>query len=228
MCDFFSCIVMRSKQVFYSMDSDSHDRLIAENDLSDTTSDPQELSFARVEIIPDRKGLWLWEKDLSKWRFVLDERRHPEWFSPAHEEAAYMALRERVRDIDKSFSGGLNLGDYPHPLPESFTGCGGYLSLNKYPHPLPEGFIGCGGYLYLGNYPHPLPEGFTECGGDLRLWGYRHPLPEGFTECGGDLSLNNYPHPLPKGFTKCGGGLYLGNYPHPLPKGLQHAKRGLS
>ena len=180
MCNFFSCIVMKDKRVFFSEDSDSHDRLIEEYGLTDPTSDPQRMPFARVEILPPKDGLWLWEKDLSKWEFVLDERRHPEWFSPAHEEAAYVALKERVRDIDKYFSGDLNLEGYPHPLPSTFTGCGGYLYLTGYLHPLPSTFTGCGGSLNLTGYLHPLPSTFTECGGYLNLMSYPHPLPEGF------------------------------------------------
>jgi len=87
--------------------------------------------------------------------------------------------------VNGKHDGNLYLGRYAHPLPATFTGCGGYLYLGGYAHPLPATFTGCGGYLYLRDYAHPLPATFTGCGGNLYLGGYAHPLPKKFKENNG-------------------------------------------
>ena len=99
--------------------------------------------------------------------------------------------------VNGLYDGHLDLSDYAHPLPASFTGCGGSLDLSDYAHPLPASFTGCGGSLDLRYYAHPLPASFTGCGGHLGLSGYAHPLPASFTGCGGSLYLRGYAHPLP-------------------------------
>lgn len=78
------------------------------------------------------------------------------------------------------YDASLDLEDYYHKLPSSFTYCSGYLYLSNYSHKLPSGFTSCGGYLYLSNYSHKLPSGFTSCGGNLDLEDYSHKLPSGF------------------------------------------------
>jgi len=131
------------------------------------------------------------------------------------------AFRLLIKKTGGFFKGSLDLSEYRHPLPDSFTHYGdGPLDLSEYGFPLPASFIGCSGDLTLSGYQHPLPAGFTWCGGDLNLKGYKHRLPEGFEGCGGDLYLRDYAHPLPASFTQCGGGLELGDYQHKLPKGF--------
>lgn len=93
MCNFFSCLVMKDKQVIWEPGVDGHHILVERHGISDNTDNPAKMTFARVEILPPQEN-YVFEKDLSKWAFTIDERIHPEWFSPAHQEAAMVALSD--------------------------------------------------------------------------------------------------------------------------------------
>jgi hypothetical protein len=179
MCNFFSCIVDKNKKVYWKEGINNHHELLEIFKISDNTSNRDKISFAKIEILPNKKYF----EDTDTWEFTVDERVRPVWFSSAHEDVCRKALKEYSKTFLKSYPGNLNLRGYNHPLPEGLNSCSGDLNLRGYNHPLPEGFNSCGGDLDIEGYNHPLPEGFNSCG-DLNLEGYNHPLPEGFNSCG--------------------------------------------
>ena len=74
MCEFKSFIVTKSGVVLYNHQS-SHESIIRQfadkYDLRDYILDPERLLFARVEITPPNRDVF--EKDLSKWNFKIDQ-----------------------------------------------------------------------------------------------------------------------------------------------------------
>ena len=92
MCEFFSCIVMKDKSVVWEAGLNQHHEILEKYKIADKTSDQAKMAFARVEILPPEGDVF--EKDMDKWKFRVDERITPEWFSPAHKDAAFLSLKE--------------------------------------------------------------------------------------------------------------------------------------
>ena len=174
MCNFFSCIVDKNKNVYWKEGVNNHHELVEMFDLDDSHEHQEEMKIARIEITPSKKFPF----ELDKLDFVIDERYKPIWFTSAHEEACKKELKDCAGDIKVHFPGDLDLRRYDHPLPDGLKNIDGYLNLEGYKYKLPNGFNSCGGNLYLGGYNHPLPDGFNSCGGYLNLGGYNHQLPE--------------------------------------------------
>ena len=94
MCEFFSCIVMKNKSVVWEAGLNGHHEILEKYKIKDNTSDQSKMCFARVEILPPAGDEGVFEKDFEEWDFRVDERITPEWFSPAHKEAAFASLKE--------------------------------------------------------------------------------------------------------------------------------------
>ena len=61
MCQFKSMIITKNKDVLYLYESDHHEDIIDhyknEYNLFDNTSDPDKMTFARIEIIPHNNNV---------------------------------------------------------------------------------------------------------------------------------------------------------------------------
>lgn len=98
MCHFFSCIVTKSGDVLSLDDSDSHEDIIDHYkdsyDLSDTESNPDQLKFTRVEILPPNKDAFA---PIEEWVFKIDQRIRPSWFINVDKENCFKALSLRLK-----------------------------------------------------------------------------------------------------------------------------------
>jgi hypothetical protein len=94
MCDFKSFIVTKDGGVHYSILHDSHDKLIEELKLKDDTQDAEKMRFARVEIAPLDNNVF--EQDLSKWKFKIDQSITPKWWDKFLEEKCFDKLKEAL------------------------------------------------------------------------------------------------------------------------------------
>jgi hypothetical protein len=90
MCQAFSCIVEPSKKVTWKFGVDSHTELQKLAGLSDQTSDPAKMLFARVEITPDNKSYL----KPDSWSLRVDESITPTWLTPQHKEACFAAHKK--------------------------------------------------------------------------------------------------------------------------------------
>lgn len=92
MCNAFSCIVMKDKTILWEFGMDNHHELLEKHNVTD------EKTFIEAEITP-RNGNYLFP---DKWEFKIDSnRKKPVWFSPAHEEGAWKALKVWKRKLSK-------------------------------------------------------------------------------------------------------------------------------
>jgi len=96
MCNFFSCIVMKDKQVLNLEGVHSHTDILEHFSVPDNTDNPELLQFARIEILPPDGNVF--EADLSKWTYKVDQDITPDWLSPAHRAAAFAVLEEYRKD----------------------------------------------------------------------------------------------------------------------------------
>jgi len=100
MCNFKSLIVTKSGDVLCTHE-DSHESIIAHSkdkyDLRDETADPEKLLFARVEIRPPAGNVF--EKDLSKWTFNIDQNIIPAWFDDDNKKACFAKLEAYLADV---------------------------------------------------------------------------------------------------------------------------------
>ncbi len=94
MCKAFSCIVMRNGKVYWEAGVDSHDELIYKFKVRDDTTDTEEISHAKVEIIPNNKEKYPYLYPEKDWKFQVDERVRPSWLLPTHEKTAWDAFLE--------------------------------------------------------------------------------------------------------------------------------------
>ena len=92
MCQLKSGIVLKDK-VFIPLDYDSHEDMIKELKLDDTTKEP---NFVRVEIIP-RDGD-IFNHNLDNWKLKVDQDCKPEWFNDKFAEA------EMKKELKKWFA----------------------------------------------------------------------------------------------------------------------------
>ena len=95
MCAFFSCIVTKNGDVLFDEMSDRHedivDRYKASFDLSDTTTDEENLKFARIEIIPPNGDYFV---DPKMWVLRVDEMIKPSWFTKTDEKNCRKVFKE--------------------------------------------------------------------------------------------------------------------------------------
>ena len=95
MCNFFSCIVTKTGHVLYDPMSDSHEDIIdkykEQHDLTDDTTDPEKLRFARVEITPPNIDVFA---PVDQWVLTIDQRITPAWWSEVFVQTAMICLSE--------------------------------------------------------------------------------------------------------------------------------------
>ena len=90
MCNFLSGIVMRNGDLLWNPYTDSHEDLIALNNLRDT----REGAFVRVEFSPPST------EDLAKpatYKLKVDQDTRPAWFTPARLDKAADKMRSIVK-----------------------------------------------------------------------------------------------------------------------------------
>jgi hypothetical protein len=78
MCNFWSCVLTREGEVFWSKVTSSHEIIIQENNLKDNKLEDRD--FVRLEVHPKTR-LDLFSKNPENWEFKVDEKGTlPEWF----------------------------------------------------------------------------------------------------------------------------------------------------
>jgi hypothetical protein len=92
MCQAFSCLITKSKKVYWKAGMDSHSDIQAEFVSKDKqlTDDklPPDNTFARVEITPANKDYLR----PNKWVLKVDEQVEPKWWSKSFEKPCYESL----------------------------------------------------------------------------------------------------------------------------------------
>jgi hypothetical protein len=99
MCDFLSAIYIRRSEGKYDLLSapgktDSHSELERMYGLNPRKDD----QYVKVEFIPDYDDIG----DITKWRFILDEQRRPDWFDDDREHDCKAALNSLVGTLIKT------------------------------------------------------------------------------------------------------------------------------
>ena len=102
MCNFASGIITRDGKVHFSVRSVSHEDVIKEAielgfKIKDDTADKKEMKFCRFEITPPDNNVF--EQDLSKWSFRIDESITPEWWNKEFEKEARKGFAVYIPNI---------------------------------------------------------------------------------------------------------------------------------
>jgi len=84
MCKMASFIITKT-EVLWSINSDSHEVIINENNLDDKTNNPD---FVRVEIVPQND---CYKLPLTQWLYNKDQDYLPDWYNPQEAEIACRA-----------------------------------------------------------------------------------------------------------------------------------------
>ena len=87
MCNAFSCIIDREKNVTWRFGTDSHDALLKIAGLPDDTLDREKIRFCRVEISPKNKDYL----NPDGWVFKIDMDITPAWWTLAHKKTCQQA-----------------------------------------------------------------------------------------------------------------------------------------
>ena len=95
MCNAFSCLIHRNKTVTWKFGIDSHEELIKIAGYKDNKDDP---IFARVEITPENKD---YLNPDAKYKFRLDEKRTPSWWSISYENKCWDAQEKWLAQLNK-------------------------------------------------------------------------------------------------------------------------------
>jgi hypothetical protein len=104
MCQAFSCVVTRNGKCYWKLGVDSHDILIDKFKIRDDTTDLEEISHAKIEIVPNNKEKYPYLYPDKDWKFQVDERIRPSWLLPTHENNAWDAWREWKDKVYSSFN----------------------------------------------------------------------------------------------------------------------------
>ena len=101
MCNPASFAITKTGRVLWSKKTDSHSEIIAEHKLREdrrgSSGEPSDTLFVKVEINPPKmeNRQFNFAAPLSKWQYVLDEDRAPEWYDAKKvERVARLALKE--------------------------------------------------------------------------------------------------------------------------------------
>ena len=86
MCQFFSAVITKDK-ILYDLNSDSHEIIIENNNLDDTTLKPD---FIRVEYIPTDYNIF--NHDVNNWKLKIDQDLIPDWFNKEKTEKEVIDL----------------------------------------------------------------------------------------------------------------------------------------
>ena len=96
MCEFFSAIVLKNGDAVWDSTIDNHSKLVELANIQDDTTDTSKMKFARVEITPPDHDIFA---DIEKWILKIDETITPAWFKKRHEDAAWSALQECLKEV---------------------------------------------------------------------------------------------------------------------------------
>ena len=101
MCRAFSCLVTKSKKVYWQagMDnhSDIHDKFVKKGkELKDDKLPPHN-TFARIEVVP-KNGNYL---KPDKWELFIDERVRPKFLTKSHESACLKEFKKWEKKVYK-------------------------------------------------------------------------------------------------------------------------------
>jgi len=91
MCKAFSCVVKRNGECIWEAGIDGHDELISKYKVRDDTIDMEEISNAKVEIIPNQKRKYPYLYPDSKWDLIIDEKVTPSWLKEKDIDSAWLA-----------------------------------------------------------------------------------------------------------------------------------------
>lgn len=91
----FSCIVLKSGEVYWEAGIDSCDELINKFKLQDA----EKTSYAKVEIVPDNDEKYLYLHPEKPWKLVIDETVTPSWLTQKHKAAAWKAFEEWKKTV---------------------------------------------------------------------------------------------------------------------------------
>ena len=99
MCQAFSCLITKSKKVYWKVGEDSHDELQGmfvkkDKELQDDKDAPDN-TFARIEIVP-KKGYLFPDKG---WKFQIDERVKPSFWNKTYEKPCWLAHKKWMQNI---------------------------------------------------------------------------------------------------------------------------------
>ena len=105
MCKAFSCLITKSKKVYWKTGVDGHDELQVlfvkkDKELKDDKNPPKN-TFARIEINP-KDGNYL---NLNqKWVYKIDEKVKPTWLDKSYEAPCYKAFRLWKKEVYSRFN----------------------------------------------------------------------------------------------------------------------------
>ena len=105
MCRAFSCVVTRNGKCYWQSGIDSHDELNSKFKVRDDTVDMEEISHAKIEIIPNPKSAkakkypYLYPDE--PWVLQIDEKVTPSWIMQTHKDSAWKAWAEWKQTIYK-------------------------------------------------------------------------------------------------------------------------------
>jgi hypothetical protein len=113
MCQAFSCVITKSKKVYWKTGIDSHDQLVEmfkskDKELIDDKEPPNN-TFARIEIIPKDKNYLDIKSD---WIYQIDEKVKPLWLNPSYEKECRIAWVKWKKEVYSKF----DLEQILHPI----------------------------------------------------------------------------------------------------------------
>ena len=112
MCQAFSCLITKSKKVYYKVGMDSHDTIQSfyqkkDKELKDDKLPPNN-TFARVEITPKNNDYL----KPDKWVLKVDEEVKPTWWNNTFEKPCFVALDKWKEKV----YGQINLKELNNPV----------------------------------------------------------------------------------------------------------------
>ena len=97
MCNFMAFAVTKTRNVFFSKNSSSHEVIIREYNLNDSKH-PSFKTFCRVLIQPPNGD---YSTPIDCWEFKIDQPEKPDWFTKKHEESVWAVFKRHVHDFLK-------------------------------------------------------------------------------------------------------------------------------
>jgi len=201
MCNFFSCISMKDKTVIWEREIDNHHELLEIHKIPDNEEHQAKLKFARVEITPPNGNVF--EVDLEKWKFKIDQSLTPDWFSESHKTECLKALECCLGDRT-NFGGSLDLRNTGiTSLPDNLS-VGGSLDLSD------TGITSLPDNLSVGGYLDLSDTGITSLPDNLSVGGSLDLRNTGITSLPDNLSVGGYLYLSDTGITSLPDNLSVG------------------
>jgi hypothetical protein len=86
--------LLKFGRVYIHPDKDHHHEIVDALNIKDTTADPDQLRFAKVEITPPNDDIFA---PVNKWSFRLDEDVKPVWWTDEDQKECRLALTEYMK-----------------------------------------------------------------------------------------------------------------------------------